>query len=177
MNQHLSARTRRLLDNQGFEPVPDRELAEAGVWLGFAFGVCAALTATGTAVASPLQARAPVGAPVPSIPSGRAGLVWQPHGGVNEVRTAVNAAVAGTRLRQPWPNTVVLKPPWSRRDHHPLRVRTLTQMREPPSGWSASCRRSAAARAPRARSSCVSAPGPIAPPRGCGTISPARLEG
>jgi hypothetical protein len=53
MRQSLSARTRRRLDIQGFDTIPDRELAPVATWLRLAFGLCALLAGVGTAMASP----------------------------------------------------------------------------------------------------------------------------
>lgn len=48
----LSPGTRRRLDIQGFERVPDAALIPVVPWLRLAFGLCAVLGAIGTALAS-----------------------------------------------------------------------------------------------------------------------------
>lgn len=53
MRNTLTATTRRRLDIQGFEGVDDRALAPVAPWLRLAFGLCAAMAAVGTALASP----------------------------------------------------------------------------------------------------------------------------
>lgn len=45
---------RRLLDIQGFDGVEDDVLAPVAPWLRLAFGLCAAMAAIGTALASPV---------------------------------------------------------------------------------------------------------------------------
>lgn len=50
----MDPRTRRRLDVQGFDRVPERELASVAPWLRLAFGLCAALGAAATALASPI---------------------------------------------------------------------------------------------------------------------------
>ena len=49
----LTPRTSRLLDIQGFDTVAAQELASVAPWLRLAFGLCAALGAAGTLLASP----------------------------------------------------------------------------------------------------------------------------
>jgi hypothetical protein len=49
----LSTTTRRRLNVQGFSDVDDESLVEVASWLRMAFGMCALLAGTGTALASP----------------------------------------------------------------------------------------------------------------------------
>jgi hypothetical protein len=53
MRPIFTARTRRLLDIQGFDGVGVQELARVAPWLRLAFGLCAVLGGLGTALASP----------------------------------------------------------------------------------------------------------------------------
>lgn len=53
MNSSMTARTRRRLHIQGFDTVPDAELAPVAPWLRLSFILCALLGAVGTAMASP----------------------------------------------------------------------------------------------------------------------------
>jgi hypothetical protein len=53
MKSILTSTTRRRLDIQGFEQIEDGALAPVAPWLRLAFGLCAALAAIGTALASP----------------------------------------------------------------------------------------------------------------------------
>jgi hypothetical protein len=64
MEIKLSDSTRRRLDIQGFDGVSTEKLAEVAPWLRLAFGLCAVLAATGTALASPtlLLALVPIAA-------------------------------------------------------------------------------------------------------------------
>jgi uncharacterized protein DUF4395 len=54
MGKTLSATTRRRLDVQGLSDVDDETLAETAPWHRMAFGMCALLAGTGTALASPM---------------------------------------------------------------------------------------------------------------------------
>ncbi len=54
MSTTLTETTRRRLDIQGFERVDDGVLAQVAPWLRLAFGLCAAMAAVGTAMASPM---------------------------------------------------------------------------------------------------------------------------
>jgi hypothetical protein len=55
MRPILTARTRRLLDIQGFDTVDAQELAPVARWLRFAFGLCGLLGGLGTVLASPIM--------------------------------------------------------------------------------------------------------------------------
>ena len=54
MSKTLSKTTLKRLDIQGFDSVDEKHLTEIAPWLGLTFGICAALAAVGTALASPL---------------------------------------------------------------------------------------------------------------------------
>lgn len=70
MEGALSPRTRRLLDIQGFDAIPDKELAPVAPWLRLAFGMCTAGAAVGTLTASPkiLLSLAPIAALGAALP-------------------------------------------------------------------------------------------------------------
>jgi hypothetical protein len=48
----LSPANRKRFDTQGFVNVPDAPLAEVGPWMGFAFGMCAAIALVGVVLDS-----------------------------------------------------------------------------------------------------------------------------
>jgi hypothetical protein len=81
MKSSLSPITRRRLDIQGLETVPDEELAPVAPWLRLAYGLCATLAAVGTVLASPpvLLALVPIAALAAAFPVHPFDLIYN-HG-------------------------------------------------------------------------------------------------
>jgi len=70
MTDTIEPHTLRRLDIQGFDTVPEEQLAEVAPWLRLAFALCALLAAVGTIAASPtiLLALAPIAALAAALP-------------------------------------------------------------------------------------------------------------